>query len=242
MKNFMTIAFIVCATISLQAQSWWNTKKIKGNGNVVTENRQITSFDEVSIGGSFDVKLIDGKEGTLSIEGEQNILPHIITEVKGGTLKIKFKDNMNIQTTRRLTVTVPFEEIEGVSLGGSGHVTVDKEVKSNEVSFSIGGSGNIMALVKSELTKVSIGGSGNVKLRGTTTRFKCSIAGSGNVKAYGLKTDSLKASIAGSGSVQTTVKTKIKASVVGSGSVYYKGNPKFIDSNAIGSGDVIDKN
>ena len=52
----------------------------------------------------------------------------------------------------------------------------------------------------------------------------------------------LKASIAGSGDVLATVSNKIKATVVGSGSVYYKGNPSQIDSNSLGSGDVIDRN
>lgn len=235
-------SLVLIMSFSVQSQSWWGAKKVNGNGNVVTKTRTIGSFDEVSVGGSFDVILIDGKEGKITIKGEENLLPYLITEVKGKDLKVKFKENTNIRTTKRLMITIPFEAIEGLSLGGSGNVRVEKTIKAENASFSIGGSGNITANVNAENVKASIGGSGNINLEGKSNSFKCSIAGSGNVKAYDLITDKVKANIAGSGDVRVTVKTKIKANVVGSGSIYYKGEPKHIDTNSVGSGDVINKN
>ncbi|WP_166627686.1 head GIN domain-containing protein [Tenacibaculum caenipelagi] len=242
MKKLAILLLTLCFSIQSQAQSWWGSKKIKGNGNVITQTRTIKSFDKVSVGGSFDVYLVDGTEGKLTIEGEENILKYIETEVKNGSLNIHFKENTNISTTKKLVVTVPFESIEAVALGGSGNVIAEKRIKADEVSFGVGGSGNITASVDANTVKTSIGGSGNIKLKGKTDNLKCSIAGSGNVKAYDLNTSSLKASIAGSGDVQTSVSNKIKASIVGSGSVYYKGKPSHIDSDSVGSGDVIDRN
>lgn len=241
MKKYFLITVILLLSTSTNAQIW-GSKKIKGNGKVITKIRSVNNFKKVSVGGSFDVNLIDGTEGKITIEGEENLLQYIETSVKNGNLKVQFKENINIKTTKRLTLTIPFESIEAVSLGGSGNITVQKPIKSSNVSFNVGGSGNITANVNANTVKASIGGSGKIKLKGNTDNFKCSIAGSGNVEAYSLNVNSLKASIAGSGSVQTTVSSEIKASVVGSGSVYYKGNPKHIDSNSIGSGDVIDKN
>lgn len=242
MKKQLITTIAILLSITINAQSWWNSKKVKGNGNVITKTRSIDSFDKVSVGGSFDVNLIDGTEGKLTIEGEENLLPYIETEVRNGKLKVQFKENTNIRTTKRLVITIPFEDIEAISLGGSGNVTVKKRLKADDASFSIGGSGNITTNVEANTVKVSIGGSGNIKLKGKTDNFKCSLAGSGSIKAYDLNANSLKASIAGSGSIQTSVRNKIKANIVGSGSVYYKGNPSNINTNSIGSGDVIDRN
>ncbi|CAL2104253.1 conserved protein of unknown function [Tenacibaculum sp. 190130A14a] len=242
MKKQLLTLILIATTITATSQSWWNSKKIKGNGKVITKTRTVGSFDEVAVGGSFDVNLVQGKEGNITLEGEENILPYIVTEVKGGTLKIKFKSNTNINTTRRLLVTVAFDKIDGISLGGSGNVTSQKVIKAESVSLNLGGSGSIIADVDADTTKASIGGSGNIKIEGKTDNFKCSIAGSGSIKAYELQAKNLKANIAGSGSVKTTVSTRIKATVAGSGSVYYKGNPKYVDTNSIGSGDVIDRN
>ncbi len=242
MKKSIIILIAISMSLTSQAQSWWNSKKVKGNGNVTTETRKVNDFDRVNVGGSFDVRLVEGNEGKISIEGEENIIPYIETIVKNNKLKIKFKKNINIRTTKKLVVTVSFESIDGVSLEGSGNVVVNKKIKEEDISFSIAGSGNIKAMVNAKTIRASIGGSGNIKLKGSTNNLKCSIAGSGDVKAYELKTSYLKASIAGSGDIQTSVSKKIKASVVGSGSIYYKGKPKHIDTSSIGSGDVISKN
>ncbi|RSC92232.1 head GIN domain-containing protein [Tenacibaculum singaporense] len=242
MKKQLITTVLILLSFTVNSQSWWSSKKIKGNGKVITETRKISSFDKVNVGGSFDVYLIDGTEGKITLEGEENILKYIETEVKNGKLNIHFKENTNIKTTKKLIVTVPFEDIESIALGGSGNVIAKKRIRADEASFALGGSGNITASVEANTVKTSIGGSGNIKLKGKTDNLKCAIGGSGNVKGYDLKANSLKASIAGSGDVLATVTNKIKATVVGSGSVYYKGNPSQIDSNSLGSGDVIDRN
>ena len=239
-KKIILTTLVLAFTISVNAQ--WGSKKVKGNGNVVTVKRTTSDYDAIGVGGSFDVILVKGKEGNITIEGEENIIPYIETEVRGNTLKINYEKNTNIRTTKRLTVTVTYEDIDKVSLGGSGNIENEGTIKSSDLTVSLGGSGNITLNIDADEVSSKIGGSGNIKLAGNSNELSCSIAGSGSIKAYELSTDTLNATIAGSGSIKTTVKTKIKAKVVGSGSIYYKGNPKYVDSKSVGSGDVIDRN
>jgi hypothetical protein len=242
-KKIILTTFILTLSISVNAQDWWgSSKKIKGNGNVITVNRMTSDYDGVNISGSFNVILVKGKEGKITIEGEENIIPYIETEVSRNTLQIKYQKNINIRTTKRLTVTVTYKDIDKVTLGGSGNITNKGIIKSRELTVALGGSGNITLTIDADEVYSKIGGSGNIKLSGSSNELNCAIAGSGSIKAYDLSTNTLHASIAGSGSIRTTVKTKIKAKVVGSGSIYYKGKPKYIDSKSVGSGDVIDKN
>ncbi len=243
MKKSIITLVILAFTFSVNAQDWWgNGKRIKGNGNVVTKTRTVSDYDGISVGGSFDVVLVKGKEGEITIKGEENIIPYIITEVKSGTLKVKYKKNTNIRTTKRLTVTVPFKAIEKVSLGGSGNIRSESVIKADELSVGLGGSGDIKLVIEANELSAKIGGSGNIKLEGNAKEFNSSIAGSGSIKAYGVKASIANANIAGSGNVRITVTDKIKAKVVGSGNIYYKGDPAKIDIKSVGSGDVIDRN
>lgn len=242
-KKIILTSLMLSLTFAINAQDWWgNKKKIKGNGKVITVTRTIADYDKIAAGGSFDVILVKGKEGKITIEGEENIIPFIETEVSGDVLKVNYKKNTNIKTTKRMTVTITFMDIESVALAGSGNLFSKETIQNNYLKISLGGSGNINLIVDSDRLKVSLAGSGNIDLEGKTNELKCSIAGSGSLKAYELKTDELTASVAGSGSIKATVKTKIKASLVGSGSVYYKGNPKDIDKSSIGSGSIVDRN
>lgn len=243
MSKKINILFAFLAiSLSTSAQNWWNGKTIKGNGNVITESRNTGDYDGISVGGSFDVILVKGTEGKITIEGEENLIPYIITEVEGNNLKIKYKKNNNIRTTKKLVITVPVKAIEQVSLGGSGTIKSEEAINADNFKINLGGSGRIHLQIDTNDVTASIGGSGDIVLSGTTKQLKCSIAGSGSIKAYDLKAEELNASIAGSGSIRTTVSNKINAKVVGSGSIYYKGKPKYIDTKSVGSGDVIDKN
>lgn len=241
-KTISTLVLALTVSFTSNAQSWWNSKKIKGNGKVVTEIRNTGNYDGVAVGGSFDVILVNGTEGKITIESEENLLPYIITEVERNTLKIKYKKNTNIRTTKKLVVTVPVKEIDQISLGGSGTITSSGQLHSEEFKVNLGGSGRIELELDATDVSASIGGSGDIKLSGKTNEFRCSIAGSGSIKAYELQSNDLNANIAGSGSIRTTVSTRINARVVGSGRVYYKGEPKYVDSKSVGSGDVVDKN
>lgn len=241
MKKSIIAAIILMLTLSVDAQSWGN-KKVRGNGNVTTETRSTGSYDGVSVGGFFDVILVKGKEGKVVIEGEENLMEYIVTEVSRGVLKVKVERGINMRTTRKLTVTVPVESIESVSLGGSGNVKGETTLKSDSFDVNLGGSGNITLDIDANSVKSSIGGSGNIKLSGDANHMKSSIAGSGTIKAYDLNVDSIKASIAGSGDIRVSVKNEIKATVAGSGSIYYKGNPSKIDTKSVGSGSVVSRN
>lgn len=242
-KKILLASLFLTLTFSINAQSWFGkNEKIKGNGKVVTVNRTTNDYDGIAVGGSFNVILIKGSEGKITIKGEENIIPFITTEINNGTLKINYKKNTNIRTTKRLTVTVTFKDIESVALGGSGNISSTAGIQASDFNISLGGSGNIDLIVNSDTLNSKIGGSGNIKLKGNTNTFKCSIAGSGSINAYSLNVDEVNATIAGSGGIKTTVKNKIKAKIVGSGSIYYKGNPQEINKKSVGSGSVVDKN
>ena len=242
-KKIILTILVLTVTVSVNAQDWWgSSKKIKGNGNLITVQRTTSDYDGVSVGGSFDVILVKGKEGKITLEGEKNILPFIETEVSNGLLKVKFKNNTNISTSKKLTVTVPYEDIESIALGGSGNVLSESLIKANDFNVNLGGSGNITLKVDANNIKAAIGGSGNMNLEGSCNEFTCSIAGSGDISAYGLQTDEVYVNVAGSGSVKTSVSSKIEAKLVGSGNVYYKGNPAKVNSKSVGSGSVVDKN
>lgn len=239
MKKILFLITIFSISLITNAQ---NNKRIRGNGNVITVKRTTAEYDKIMVGGSFDVVLVKGKEGDITIEGEENIIPYLETEIDGDVLKIGYKRNININTNRKLTVTVSIRKIEAISLGGSGKITAKDPIKTSELSVNLGGSGDIDIAIDAKEVRGKIGGSGDIKLTGVATSFSSSIAGSGSIKAYDLTVNTANITIAGSGSVRLTVNDEIQSKIVGSGSVFYKGNPPRINTRAMGSGKVVDKN
>lgn len=226
--------FMVCSVMHAQ-------KKVKGNGKLTTESRTVTEFEKVGVAGSFDVLLVQGREGEITVEAEENLMQYIITEVKSGHLKIKTKKGISLRSTKGIKITVGYDDLNAVSLAGSGDISNNGTIKSNELKLSIAGSGDINVNVSTKKLVASIAGSGDIEVQGDTEELKCSIAGSGDFSGFALDAKTASASIAGSGDVEVNAADKIKAQIAGSGNVYYKGNPEK-DIKKAGSGGAVKKN
>ena len=137
---------------------------MKGNGKITTVERSIGFYDTVEMAGFYEVEFINGKEGNLTITGEENFLTYIITEVKEGKLILKTEKNYNLKPSNRngVKITVPVEKIDAVYLSGAGDITSKTTLKSDTFKATISGSGDIK--YRRNLTKVDTKSSGSVDI------------------------------------------------------------------------------
>lgn len=211
---------------------------VRGNGNKISETRNVGSFDGVELQGSMNVQLKKASAHSVEIEGEENILPFVETFIHDGKLVIKYKDNTSIHTTRDLIVHVNATELDEVRVTGSGDITGEgKFESSDEVKVKITGSGNISLELDAPSVEAGITGSGDIQLSGNTKDIECSTTGSGNIKATELKAENAKVRTLGSGSISVFASVKIDASISGSGDISYKGGGA-VSSSVHGSGSV----
>ncbi len=236
-KSILFLAAFLLALTSANAQ-WWKSEKVKGNGEMVTKNRSTGSYEGVQLVGSMDVVLVAGSEGNIKVEAESNLQEYIVTEVKGGTLKISTKEGVNLRPSKDIKITVPFESIEEVSLTGSGDVWNEDVIKSKQFQMSVTGSGDIKLNLDVDQLEGRITGSGDITLKGKARNFDCRITGSGDFKAFDLKSENVETRISGSGDVQVYATKSLEATISGSGDVKYKGNPEKQDFKTSGSGSV----
>ncbi len=237
MKKTVLILSILLSSMQLNAQ-WFLGKTIKGNGNVITKTRHTNNYDTVNVSGFFDVILVKGDEGKIQIKAESNLMDYIITEVNGDVLTIKLKNSVSINTKKGIYITVPFKDLEEITLSGSGDVVGDDIITGKKLAVKLSGSGDIR--LNLDVTKVNskITGSGDVSLSGKTVALNSSIIGSGDFKAKNLQADIVKVNVTGSGDSVVFANHKIEAKVVGSGDIVFYGNPENENTKVTGSGDI----
>ncbi len=238
MKKPVTLGLALLFVAAVNAQ--WG-KKVKGNGVVVSIERTTANYDAITVAGWFDVELVDGPEGKLTLKGEENLLEYIETEVKDGKLTIKVEKGIDLSPStwkEGIFITVPVESVNSVTLSGSGDIVGKKKIKAATFDTNISGSGNITLNMDAESVSATVSGSGDINLNGRTTDLNVQVSGSGDVKAYDLEADNVNVSVSGSADVKVTANETLKARVSGSGDVSYRGNPKKVDSKSSGSGDV----
>ena len=239
MKNII-LTFIVTA-ISISAHAQWGTKNIKGNGKLKTITRTVNDYDEVKVSGSFDVFLVAGTEGKLTIEAEENLMEYIITETTGDALIIKTQKNTNLKTSRNknITITVPFKDLDAVSLAGSGDISNKDLITAEHFTTSLTGSGDIILEVSAQHISGSVAGSGDLTLKGKTQDAELQVAGSGDIHAQDLRATNADANIAGSGDIVMVCDGgTLHARISGSGDIKYSGTPSREDTKVSGSGSI----
>lgn len=238
-----SIQLLVCSLLfssTIAHAQWSSNDRMKGNGNVITENRKTSEYDEIKVSGFFDVDLIAGAEGNITIKGEENLLSSIKIEVENNVLKIYTEKNKNISPSngKNIQITIPFEKISAVSLSGSGDVRTKNIIKSDNFSAQLSGSGDLNLDVEAANFDLGLSGSGDVVLKGTTKSFTSKLSGSGDINASELKSKNSDLSISGSGDMKVFCSEFLKARVSGSGDIQYSGDPKTKDTKVSGSGDI----
>tara|TARA_R110002049_G_scaffold181272_2_gene348504 strand:- start:110662 stop:111462 length:801 start_codon:yes stop_codon:yes gene_type:complete len=238
MKKLTALVLVTLSISSCTAQ--WG-KKVAGNGNIVTIERTTGDYEEIGVSGWFDVELVDGREGQLTLTGEDNLLEHIVTDVKNGHLSVRVEKGYNLKPSswkEGIHITIPVESIKSIALSGSGDIIGRKKLKSNNLQVAISGSGDVTLDVETDQISAAMSGSGDMNLSGEASNFEVSISGSGDIEAYELNAENVDASVSGSANINVTAHNRLKARVSGSGDIKYRGNPTKVDTKTSGSGDI----
>jgi hypothetical protein len=239
MKKLILLSLLFCFSIS-NAQKSKKNKTIKGNEKEVTVSRTTPEYDKIEVGGSFDVKLISGKEGSITIKGDENLVELLKTEVVNGTLKVGFERGKMIQFNYKsaIEITIPFEQINELSFSGSGNFFGKDIITAENLEVEIAGSGNVKLELNTTNTKIERSGSGNLNIKGKTQNLEIESTGSGNANASELIAENVVASQIGSGNIKVNCTKKLVARSSGSGSIIYNGNPEKVDKSSSGSGSI----
>jgi len=215
--------------------------RIRGNGDMTTQQRQVAPFHEITLYGSMNVQVTRGSSRPVEILAESNLMPYIETEVVGDRLEIKTKPGIWLDPEKEITVHVTADEIREVDLAGSGNITGQNQLEdTGSIRFRLTGSGDLTFNLNCPVADADIAGSGEMVLSGQTRDLMVSITGSGDFHGSGLQSEQAEARILGSGNAEVNCSMLLKARIFGSGDVDYRGDPRT-DVQVTGSGSVNHK-
>lgn len=238
-SQFLTGAVLLFITATIISSCGW--RSVRGNGDIVSVNRNEGSFKSVKASGAFDVFFSQADEREIRIEADENLMQYILTSVEDGVLRIRTRNGMNLRPTQDIKVYLRSPNYETVSLAGSGNMVAETAINSTEkIKLSIAGSGDIkLKEINAPEVHVNIAGSGKAEASGSTRTVDIDVAGSGDVRMKDLKAENAKINIAGSGNVWVFASMKLDVRVAGGGDIHYYGNPAEIKSKSAGSGNLI---
>lgn len=191
---------------------------LQGNGKLLDETRKLTTVKEIDASGALTVQVSIGSTPSLSVSGDENLLPYVLTEQQGERLVIHTQRSLSPKQPIKVTVVMP--ALSYLKHTGSGRL---------EVAGLNGGD-----------LQVEATGSGETELGGKVRSLSARLVGSGDLTGQQLIADSMDVDVLGSGDVRLgKIETgSLRASIKGSGSVAAEGRAREVKGRIMGSGDI----
>ena len=186
-------------------------------GDVTSESRNVTGFDEVELNGVGNLSIQQTGSESLTVEAEEDVLSKVRTDVENHRLVIGPKPNTTINTTEPINYKLTVKDLKALKVSGSGDVEAEG--------------------ISAEKLAVTISGTGDVEISGRADSQEIGISGSGDYQAEDLESKEAKIDVEGSGSAIVNVSDELEADVSGSGSVEYVGDPA-VERSVSGAGRV----
>jgi hypothetical protein len=234
MKKFGVIAFIICIVIGLAFANFFSFGRlssrlfnvkidigehVSGSGNVRTERRDATGFNNVEVSGIFQVEIVAGKEYSVEVQADDNIVPLIRTDVEGDTLEIRLDQKVSTHNEMIVRITAP--NIEKVQTSGASKLSASG-ISNDEFSLDTSGASKIA-------------------LAGTTQHLNIDVSGASNIDAEALNAIRADIDASGASKIAVSVSGELHSSASGASRIVYTGDPKTIDNHQSGAGSVSRK-
>jgi Putative auto-transporter adhesin, head GIN domain len=232
-----TISFLILASLLL-IQCGIAQKQVKGSGNVTTQTREISSFNEIRVGGAFEVLLKKASSNSIVLEMDDNIHEMIETKVDGNVLKIRTKKGYNLQKTSKMKLTINFTKVNHLDISGACNLSSEDVIESDDLICELSGAGKMVLDINCKTFSSDISGAGSMIVKGVSNFQKLDLSGASSYKAYDLLTKETVVHASGASSARVNTSSKLDAHASGASSIRYKGKPESKDFHKSGAASI----
>jgi len=201
-------------------------------------NRSIGEFSKIKLRDFGTLVLTQGEEVSLTVEAEEDILPDLITEVRGSTLMLrldedwigkigKFISSIFSSSDYNVTYTLTCTDLKEISISGRADVRCDA-LSTEDLTLRVSGVGDMdFSHLDCDSLDVRISGRGEFSAAGRADHQEVHISGSGEYQAPNLAGQTVRLVISGQGNATVRAEENLNITISGLGQVNYYGRPKL---------------
>jgi hypothetical protein len=204
-----------------------------GNGNSITSERAVSSFDRVHVAANALVRIHLAEETRVIVSADSNLNEFIGVETKKNTLEIKTRPARKYSHPH-FTVDVYSPIISGVSVKGPGSIELVDKISAPSFRVNSTGDGSITGAIECGTFEANMVGSCVISVTGSAERAGINVVGEGTFNGKDFKLIHADIVITGEGSITLWATDSLTSTITGSGEVKYRGDP-VIDFSGAGS-------
>ncbi len=241
MKNYkinhiVGLSFALAMLFVLQSGCTFASKGIKGDGNVIKQERSVSAFDGIDVGGAFNVFLTQGESEKLVIEADENLMDIIETDVRGTTLKIKTSEDINGST--KLNIYITFKDLKDIDVSGACDLTGENKFKLGDLDLECSGASEMEMKFSAGNVELDCSGASNAELFGSAQSVNADLSGASKLDAMEFEVAIYNIDVSGASHGKIFVTEELSVEVSGAAHLKYKGEPRIKEHDVSGAGSL----
>ncbi len=236
MNRFLAVTLL--SAVLFTSCRYATGKRIKGNGNVVTQARSFSGFTGVDVSSAFQLYVKQDSVFSVKVEADDNLQSYILIKQDGNTLRIMEEHNTNLDATGRIKVYVSAPVFNALDASGACKIISENVLTSTEeITVDVSGASNAELELRAPKVSGEMTGASDLKLKGQTKDLRIRGSGASNAKCFELLSENAEVDVAGASIADVFASVKLKVDASGASDVRYKGNAA-VTQNTSGAGSV----
>ena len=209
---------------------------VTGSEKTVNQSRVIKQFDNIVVDIDANIFLQEAENHKVQITAEENIISLVNSKIKNDTLILNLKKSC-VKNTKPIDIIISFPKINQIVLN-KGQIKTNKRILSSDLDLEINTTGKVDLELATEKLSAKINENSEVWLTGWSNESKLDINADVNLQAYNLFTQKTDITFDGKGDAKIFVTENLNANLNGDVNIFFKGEPKKINENISGSGNL----
>ncbi|MCD8029965.1 MAG: DUF2807 domain-containing protein [Bacteroides sp.] len=158
-----------------------------GNKSSVSVTRQVAPFTEIELTCVGNIRFTQSDTYSLRLEGTEDYVKAVTTEVKGSTLQIGCKEKKKFNNGKiQMTVHLSAPSLEAVNIKGVGDFTNEGVLQCDKLTLRLQGVGNFnVNKLRAEEVSLDLTGVGNMKVDLECDNLYARMSGVGQMELSG---------------------------------------------------------
>jgi hypothetical protein len=216
--------FALAATLLFSSCRFFGGERIDGNGNIVTEQRNVGRFTGIEAGGALEVRVRQDAASGVRIQADQNLQEFIEAFTDGNTLVVKQKKGYNLDPSKEIIVYVSAPAFKNLEVSGASRLISDSPISGDKLELFVSGASEVNVEVKVSRLEAEVSGASTVQVRGSSSAFSTEASGASKIRCLDLVTDETTLDISGATHAEVTANKQLNIEASGASEVRYQGN------------------
>ncbi|MGV9003997.1 head GIN domain-containing protein [Flavobacterium sp.] len=210
---------------------------ITGSGKVVTEVRNVDSFDKVTVCCGLECEIEQSDVFKVTVEADDNLINDISTRVENGTLIIStnYSNFLNV-SSRKIKVKMPI--IKSIESTSGATLTASKVIRESSVSLKTSSGSEMNVNIESDTLRLEATSGSEQKIRGKALVLLTASSSGSTIDAEDLLANEVSAQSTSGSSTDVNPLVSLKAKASSGSSIEYKKTPKTVNKEESSGGSV----